>query len=130
MQVMRTLIASLLFTVSAFAHPSVSVVIDSHGNVFYSDLKQIWRVAPDGSRSVAVPNVHSHALYIDAGDTLYGDVAASADREIKRVAPAGRLEVVARSTFPWSPSGGLIAPNGDFWLLEYSLTNEQRLRRR
>ena len=269
MQVMRTLTVCLLFAAaSAFAHPSVSVVIDSHGNVFYSDLKQIWRVAPDGSRSVAVPNVHSHELYLDANDTLYGEnlwyngerlntwgysvwkrtsdgrvsfvlpprtgfnndfsfvhdaagnqyfanrdkgeirkvspngrsstmarapfkdirwmavtpngvvylidlldlvritpdgkvtrlsgnlsshaligedrhrvqglwldragnvyVAASADREIKRVTPAGRVEVVGKSTFPWSPSGGAVAPNGDLWVLEYSVTNEQRVRK-
>ncbi|HEX9458839.1 MAG TPA: hypothetical protein VGA84_06825 [Thermoanaerobaculia bacterium] len=266
---MRTLIACLLFTAaSAFAHPSVSVVIDSRGNVYYSDLTQIWRVAPDGSRSVAVPNVHSHELYLDASDTLYGEnlwyngdtpktggnavwkrtsdgrisfvhppragfnedfsfvrdaagnqyfavhdrnevrrrspdgrvvtiahapfkdirwmtvtpngvvylidlldlvrvtpdgkvstmarnlsshardgddrnrvqglwldragnvyVAASADREVKRVTPSGRVDVVAHSTFPWSPSGGAIAPNGDLWVLEYSVTNQQRVRR-
>jgi|GEM_PF-3442744 len=39
MQVMRTLGGVLLFAAaSAFAHPSVSVVIDSRGNVYYSDL--------------------------------------------------------------------------------------------
>lgn len=266
---MRTLTACLLFaTASAFAHPSVSVVIDSRGNVYYSDLAQIWRVAPDGTRTVAVPHVHSHELYIDGRDTLYGEnlwyngealktwgyavwkrtsdghvsfvlpprtgfnedfsfvrdaagnqyfaihdkgeirkrspdgrvvtiarapfkdirwmtvtpngvvylidlldlvrvtpdgkvttiarnlsshaligddrhrvqgvwldragnvyVAASAEREVKRVTPSGRIDVVARSTFPWSPSGGAVAPNGDLWVLEYSVTNEQRVRK-
>jgi len=269
MQVMRTLIACLLFTAaSAFAHPSVSVVIDSRGNVYYSDLTQIWRIAPDGTRAIAVPHVHSHELYLDAADTLYGEnvwyngetlktwgnsvwkrtsdgrisfihppragfnedfsfvrdaagnqyfidhnqneirrrspdgrtvtiahapfkdirwmtvtpngvvylidlldlvritpdgkvttmarnlsshaligedrhrvqgvwtdragnvyVAASAEREVKRVTPSGRIDVVARSTFPWSPSGGTIAPNGDLWVLEYSVTNQQRVRK-
>jgi len=269
MQVMRTLIACLLFTASsAFAHPSVSVVIDSRGNVYYSDLTQIWRVAPDGTRTIAVPHVHSHELYLDAADTLYGEnvwyngetlktwgnsvwkrtsdgrisfihppragfnedfsfvrdaagnqyfavrdrneirrqspdgrtvtiahapfkdirwmtvtpngvvylidlldlvritpdgkvttmarnlsshslfgedrhrvqgvwtdragnvyVAASAEREVKRVTPSGRIDVVARSSFPWSPSGGTIAPNGDLWVLEYSVTNQQRVRK-
>lgn len=57
----------------AFAHPAVSVVIDSRGNVYYSDLKQVWRVAPDGTRSVAVPNVHTHELYLDARDNLFGE---------------------------------------------------------
>jgi len=269
MQVMRTLSVCLLFAAaSAFGHPSVSVVIDSRGNVFYSDLTQIWRVAPDGSRMIAVPHVHSHELYLDGSDTLYGEnlwyngekantwgnsiwkrtpdgrisfvhpprpgfnedfsfvrdaagnqyfaihdkgeirrrspdgrvvtmarapfkdirwmtctpngvvylidlldlvrvtpdgkvttiarnlsshaligddrhrvqgvwvdragnvyVAASAEREVKRVTPAGRVDVVARSTFPWSPSGGAIAPNGDLWVLEYTITNQQRVRK-
>ncbi|MEA2236099.1 MAG: hypothetical protein QOC81_823 [Thermoanaerobaculia bacterium] len=270
MHVMRTAALCLLFfaSTSAFAHPSVSVVIDSRGNVYYSDLAQIWRVAPDGTRSIAVPNVHSHELYVDAAGTLYGEnvwyngeaantwgnsvwkrtsdgrvsfvhppragfnedtsfvrdaagnqyfaihdkneirrkspdgrvvtmargsfkdirwmtvspngivylidsidlvritpdgkittvarnlsshalaggdrhrvqglwldragnvyVAASADGVVKRVNPAGRVEVVARSTFPWSPSGGAIAPNGDLWVLEYSVTNQQRVRK-
>ncbi len=74
MQVMRTLIACLLFTAaSVFAHPSVSVVIDSRGNVYYSDLIQIWRVVPNGTRTIAVPHVHSHELYLDAAGTLYGE---------------------------------------------------------
>jgi len=269
MQVMRTLIACLLFTAaSAFAHPSVSVVIDSKGNVYYSDLTQILRIAPNGTQTVAVPHVHSHELYLDANDTLYGEnlwyngdalktwgyavwkrtsdgrvsfvlpprtgfnedfsfvrdaagnqyfavhdrneirrrspdgrtitmarapfkdirwlsvtpngvvylidlldlvrvtpdgkvttiarnlashaligddrhrvqglfldragnvyVAASAERMVKRITPAGRIDVVARSTFPWSPSGGAVAPNGDLWVLEYSVTNQQRVRK-
>ncbi|HEX3068389.1 MAG TPA: hypothetical protein VHX14_07425 [Thermoanaerobaculia bacterium] len=267
---MRTLTFCFLFlaAASALAHPSVSVVVDSRGNVYYSDLTQIWRVAPDGTRSIAVPHVHSHELYLDASDTLYGEnlwyngealktwgfsvwkrtsggrisfvlpprngfnevfsfvrdaagnqyfavhdkneirkrspdgrvitmaraafkdmrwmtvtpngivylidsldlvrvtpdgkvttiarnlsshalfgddrhrvqglwvdragnvyVAASAEREVKRVTPSGRIDVVARSTFPWSPSGGTVAPNGDLWVLEYSITNQQRVRK-
>ena len=70
----RSFTAVLLFAAaSAFAHPSVSVVIDSKGNVYYSDLTQILRIAPDGTRTVAVPHVHSHELYLDASDTLYGE---------------------------------------------------------
>lgn len=269
MHVMRTLAVCLLFAATtAFAHPSVSVVVDSRGNVYYSDLKQVWRIAPDGTRSIAVPHVHSHELYLDASDTLYGEnlwyngerlntwgnsvwkrtsdgrvsfvhppragfnedfsfvrdaagnqyfavrekneirkkfpdgrvvtmarapfhdirwmtatpngvvylidlidlvrvtsdgkvttiardlsshaffgsdrhrvqglwvdgagnvyVAASADRVVKRVTPGGRVDIVARSAFPWSPSGGVVAPDGDLWVLEYSITNEQRARK-
>jgi len=270
MQVMRTAIVGILFiAASAFAHPSVSVVIDSKGNVYYSDLTQILRIARDGTQTVAVPHVHSHELWLDALDTLYGEnvwyngetlntwgnavwkrtpdgrvsfvhpprpgfnddfsfvrdaagnqyfaihdrneirrkspdgrvvtmarapfkdirwmtvtpngtvylidllnlvritpdgkvtttiarnlashaligddrhrvqglwtdragnvyIAASAEREVKRITPAGRVDVVARSTFPWSPSGGAIAPNGDLWILEYSVTNQQRVRK-
>lgn len=65
--------ALLLATPAALAHPSVSVVFDSKGAVYYSDLKQVWRVAPDGTKSVAVPAVHTHELWMDAQDNLYGE---------------------------------------------------------
>jgi len=65
--------AILLAAGPAWAHPSVSVVRDSRGNVYYSDLKQVWRIAPDGAKSIAVQNVHTHELYVDAEDNLYGE---------------------------------------------------------
>ena len=65
--------ALLLAAAPAGAHPSVSVVMDSRGNVYYSDLKEVWKIAPDGRKSVAVPTVHTHELYVDAEDNLYGE---------------------------------------------------------
>jgi len=67
------LAALLLISATAFAHPGVGIVLDSHGNVFYTDLKQVWRIAPDGQKTVAVPNVHTHELYVDGADNLYGE---------------------------------------------------------
>jgi sugar lactone lactonase YvrE len=55
------------------AHPGVGIVQDSRGNVFFTDLKQVWRVTPDGTKSVAVTNVHTHELCLDADDNLYGE---------------------------------------------------------
>ena len=69
----RLLFAICLLSATAFAHPSVSVVIDSKGNVFYSDLKQVWRVDPQGNKSVVVPGVHTHELWLDSSDALYGE---------------------------------------------------------
>ena len=255
----------------ASAHPSVSVVMDSKGNVFYSDLNRVWMLAPDGQKSIAVPNVHSHELFIDRNDNLYGehlwytgstkkwshrvwkrepdgtisdvipvtegfredysfvrDTAGSmylkalhrplritkrsasgtttllssgpfsdirwmvagndgalylvdsvhlkkilpdgrvvilapsiASRSVsrlnvgarhavmglwmdgranvyaanygagsvKRVSPSGDVSVVDNSAFPWSPTGGMVAPNGDLYILEASVINEVRLKR-
>jgi len=45
----------------ALAHPGVGIVVDSRGNVFYTDLEQVWMIDRAGRRSVTVPNVHSHA---------------------------------------------------------------------
>jgi hypothetical protein len=74
---MHMRIAILAVTLAAattlLAHPPVSVVLDSRGNVYYSDLDQVWRVAPNGTRSVAVPNVHTHELHLDAQDNLFGE---------------------------------------------------------
>jgi hypothetical protein len=74
MQMRLTVTAcAILFAFSAAAHPPVALVIDSKGNVFYSDLEQVWRIAPGGVKSVAVPNVHTHELYLDAQDNLFGE---------------------------------------------------------
>ena len=40
-----------LTSVTALAHPSVGIVQDSRGNVFYTDLKQVWKIAPDGKKT-------------------------------------------------------------------------------
>lgn len=270
MRILAT-VAVFLFATSLFAHPPVSVVIDSRGNVYYSDLEQVLRIAPDGTKTVAVPNVHTHELYVDARDNLFGEhlwyegdatkkwghyvwrrdaggrvakvipnregfprdysfvrdragnmyfadpvgktivkrtpagknevlarggfrdvrwmsvlpdgtldftdagdvvritpdrrltriahglakstvlrphvpdrhaiqgiwhdrngaihLADSAHGQVKRVTAAGKVSVVAESIPPWSPCGGAFAPNGDLLVLEYSVTNQVRVRR-
>jgi streptogramin lyase len=250
---------------AARGHPGVGIVMDSRGNVYYTDLANVWRVGTDGRRTIAVPNVHTHELYLSPGDTLYGEhlwyegeasnrwghyvwrrlpsgrietviparegfisgysftrdagqdmywierqpttvihrrssnghvtriranenlrssgwtlvapdgviyvvdagdlkridlrgkvttlarglitrslsqfhvsdqhavmglwldrasnvyAAIYSGRVIKKISPNGRVTVVARSSIPWSPTGGLVAPNGDLWVLEYAL---------
>ncbi len=266
----------LLAAAPARAHPGVGIVMDRQGSVFYTDLVHVWRIAPDGSRSVAVRDVHTHELFVDAAGNLFGEdsrylggtryrhriwrrapdgritdvvpwregfrrdygfvrdragamywvqcpegacairrrapggrtttlapgvrltrnaavvnwlavapdgtvyfpdgrdlrrldargrvatvaaglaprtpvqpgvgelhallgmwpdargnvyVANFAGRSVARVTPEGRVATVARTPAPWSPSGVLVAPGGDLWLLEYSLTNQARVRR-
>ncbi|HEX7155541.1 MAG TPA: hypothetical protein VF618_29020 [Thermoanaerobaculia bacterium] len=67
------LLFALLSATPAAAHPAVSIVVDSQGNLYYSDLEQVFRVTPRGVRSVAVPKVHTHELHIDADDNLFGE---------------------------------------------------------
>jgi hypothetical protein len=63
----------LLFKPVLGAHPSVSIVQDSKGNLFYSDLSNVWMMKPDGNKSIAVASVHTHELYIDKNDRLFGE---------------------------------------------------------
>jgi hypothetical protein len=70
---MRKLIFLLcLFPVIGQAHPGVGIVKDSRGNIFYTDLHQVWKIT-NGTKTVVVPNVHTHELYIDNNDNLYGE---------------------------------------------------------
>ncbi len=255
------------------AHPSVSIVMDSKGNVFYSDLKQVWKIDTKGKKTVVVNGVHTHELFLDEADNLYGEhlwyngekantwgyyvwklsvdgklekiipptegfpndysfvrdkagnmywadrenkcqkvirkskdgtikklgdqcmenirwmicdpkgvvylidvhdlkkvdregivttiaeklpnkkltqlfvdpihylsgisldkagniyVADYSGREVKKITPSKQISVIAETRIPWSPTGSLLAPNGDFWILENSLTNEVRVER-
>ena len=47
--------------------------MDSEGNVFYTDLVHVWKIATDGTHTIAVRDVHTHELYLDAEDNLYGE---------------------------------------------------------
>jgi len=271
---MKPLIIAFLFQTSlAGAHPGIGIVMDSKGNVYYTDLKQILKIDTHGKKTIVVHDVHSHELYMDSLDNLYGEhlwyngdalktwgyyvwrlssrgilekivppseglnakfsfvrdrfgnmyypdrsntcqkiirrnvngkdtklgddclnnirwmtvtsegvvfaidfhdlkkidsngqvttlakslpdkkftqlflseqhylsglstdkennifVADYSGRQVKKISPSGQRSVVAETVIPWSPSGQLIAPNGDFWLLEYSITNACRVER-
>jgi len=55
------------------AHPGIGIVKDRKGNIYYTDLKQIWKIDTNGKKTIAVANVHSHELYMDSADNLYGE---------------------------------------------------------
>jgi sugar lactone lactonase YvrE len=63
----------LLAAAPAEAHPGVGIVQDQSGSVFFTDLRQVWRITADGQMSVWVPDVHTHELCLDAEDNLYGE---------------------------------------------------------
>lgn len=71
----KFLITNLLFLFSIVitAHPGIGIVKDSKGNIYYTDLKQVWKIAPDGSKTAVVTGVHTHELFIDEQDNLYGE---------------------------------------------------------
>src|SRR5262245_46318780 len=67
------LLLLLLLPLPAVAHPGVGIVQDARGNIFYTDLTQVWKISPDGRKTVAVPNVHTHELSLDMAGNLYGE---------------------------------------------------------
>lgn len=67
------IMSCFLWAAKTDAHPGVGVVMDSKGNVFYTDLDHVWKISPDGELSIAVKNVHTHELYMDENDDLYGE---------------------------------------------------------
>lgn len=66
-------------------------------------------------------------IWTDRAENVY--LADHANRAVKRVTPDGRVSTVATSSFPWSPTGGAFAANGDLWLLEASVTTQVRVRK-
>lgn len=65
--------AALLFSLPLFAHPSTGIVIAPNGDVFYSDLAQVWRIPVRGAAQVAVPNVHAHQLWLRPDGAIEGE---------------------------------------------------------
>lgn len=63
----------LLLFCFVVAHPGIGIVKDSKGNIYYTDLKQVWKITADGNKTVAVKGVHTHELYIDEQDNLFGE---------------------------------------------------------
>ena len=113
----------------------------AEGTVLFIDGGDLREVSPAGRlRTIArrlsrrvwtQPHVSErHALmgiWTDTAGNAY--VASYGAREVKRISRGGEVRVVARSRLPWSPTGGLVTPRGDLWLLEYSVTNAARVRR-
>ncbi|HXH48037.1 MAG TPA: hypothetical protein VNM47_01565 [Terriglobia bacterium] len=106
----------------------------SRGDIYFTDDGDLRRLDSDGKVSTLARNVGEAAgnwiggIWLDARARVY--VAVWGARKVKRFNPAsGQVDVVARSKAPWGPSGGLVAPNGDLWMLETSEKNSVRVRR-
>lgn len=69
----RLVLAFLIAVNIASAHPGWGIVVDRQGGTYFTDLAQVWRLGPDGARTVFVPRVHSHALVLDEQGNLYGE---------------------------------------------------------
>ena len=102
-----SLLGAVLVTASlGIAHPPSVLVMDSRGNLYFSDLSSVWVLRPDGRTEIVVPRVHAHELWIGPGDTLYGeDVTNVGDdyrHRVWKLAPDGELsdQIPWRDGFP------------------------------
>lgn len=105
---------TLAFSGALAAHPPVSIVMDSRGYVYYSDFENVWRISPTGDRSLAVIGVHTHQLYVDGENRLFGEDERNDDatgrpyHRVWRLDPDGTLTDV----IPFRP--GYLWDYGDF----------------
>ena len=90
----------VLFCFKLNAHPPIAIVQDSKGNIYYSDLNQVWKVTND-VKKVIVPHVHTHQLFMDKDDNLYGEHLEYAGEVVNkfyhylwRVKPNGVLDTI------------------------------------
>lgn len=84
---------------SAYAHPASGIVLDRHGNIYFSDLETIWKIDTNGKLSVFRPGVsgrHVHELAIDDHDNIYGaDLSYESEKfvsDIWKMTAAGAIE--------------------------------------
>lgn len=95
-----TLVAFLQFTSSG--HPPFSVVVNTNGQAFFSDLTNIWMVDIDGSKQIILHHVHNHQLWLDRDDNLLGeDVQNTGDKyrhRVWRIDGEGKLSNVVEWT--------------------------------
>jgi hypothetical protein len=99
---MKVLLLFVLITcvsINCKAHPAIGIVKDNRGNIFYTDLKNVWKIYK-GNRSLIIPNVHTHELFVDNKDQLYGEGGYYNSKTDKhyhflwRYRPDGRLDTV------------------------------------
>jgi sugar lactone lactonase YvrE len=80
---MKQIIVTLILTAAAIfslvarvsAHPAWGIAVDRQGQVYFSDLKTIWKIDRQGKVSTfreGVRGRHVHNITIDAEDNIYG----------------------------------------------------------
>lgn len=96
---MRFLLVLFLAPFMGWAHPGIGIVKDSKGFIYYTDLVHVWKIS-NGRKEIAVPNVHTHELFLDRNDNLYGE-GANYDSKAKKFyhylwvyRPGGKLDTV------------------------------------
>jgi sugar lactone lactonase YvrE len=82
---------------SSSAHPTWGIVVDRQGQVYFSDLKTIWKIDVQNKLSIfrTEGEKHTHALNIDEAGNVYGEDDFSA---IWKITPAGGFSYISPPT--------------------------------
>ena len=84
------------------------------------------RIADKDMEKSTIENQNSvMGLWDDIEGNIY--TALASEKTIKKFSPQGKEEIVYKTSFPWSPSGGLVDPQGNLWVLEFMITNSVRV---
>jgi len=96
---MRTalLTLTLVFAATITAHPSWGIVVNSRGEIYYSDLITVWKIDRSGHVGVARAGVegrHVHELAIDANDNVYGPDYDGTTTRVWKMTPSGAITYI------------------------------------
>ena len=96
------------------AHPASGIVVDSKGNVYFSDLETVWKVDTSGKLAAFRPGIrgrHVHELAIDDEDNIFGaDISYESEKWISAVwkmTPKGDLTYLLKPTADPPPGTSL-----------------------
>ncbi len=90
---------------SGFAHPGIGIVKDSKGNIYYTNLEHVLKISANGRKTIAVKNVHTHELYMDKQDNLYGqhsmysgEATNQWSHYVWKLSSTGKLDTIIKHT--------------------------------
>src|SRR5437763_7193689 len=74
MTVITTLAVCIFLASDAQAHPAWGIAVDHQGQVYFSDLKTVWKIDAQGKLSIfrAGDDRHTHELNLDEAGNVYG----------------------------------------------------------
>ncbi|HKS28753.1 MAG TPA: hypothetical protein VJS44_13090 [Pyrinomonadaceae bacterium] len=72
--ILLALVPLLFPAAEALAHPSWGIAVDNQGQVYFSDLKTVWKIDARGAVTVfrAEGDRHTHELNVDEAGNVYG----------------------------------------------------------
>jgi len=109
------------------------MTVTPDGIVYLIDGVDLMRLSPSGELKTVVRGLSTsssrHAVMglWTRGNDVYA--AEFAGGRVKRIEPRGCVTIVAESRFPWSVTGGAFDDAGHLWVLEWTITNQARVRR-
>lgn len=121
----------VLFTPTVFSHPGIGIVQDKYGNIFYTDLFNVWMIDAAGNKSIVVPSVHTHELSLDPANNLFGEHLWYNGEQLKtwghfiwKRNADGKIELVKDSSTGFVENYGFMrdAAGNQYWLQRWAVS--------